>query len=99
MATIKNPTFINPNKGESQLRDLPLKADETTAKKYLEDTNSGTYVNFTSNDVRFSNDGGVAYNYYVSGKTYITYWGNSGVTYEWRTGYGYENTIRSIEIV
>jgi hypothetical protein len=98
MTVIKNPTIINKNKGESQLRELPLRGDIVSAKKYLEDNNLGTFNSFTTNkNVRFSNNGGIAYNYYLSGQTYTTYWGNTGVTYEWRTGFGYESIIDSID--
>lgn len=99
MATINNPTKLNRDDVSSQLKELPLKSDVTTAKKYLEDNNLGTYVSFTSNDVRFSNEGSTAYNYYVSGLTYTTYWKNTGITYEWRTEYGYSSTINSITYI
>lgn len=96
MAVVNNPTIKNTNNKNEQLGNLPLRADETTAKKYLEDTGLGTYSSFTSNDCTFSNDYGKTYNYYVSGETYTTYWQNTGITYEWRTEFGYYPTISSI---
>jgi len=94
--TITNPTIKNTNNRNEQLGLLPLRADETSAKKYLEDNNLGTFASLTSNGEKFSNDYGGGYNYYVSGETYITYWLNTGITYEWRTEFGYYPTIESI---
>lgn len=98
MATITDPKFKNMNEKFNNFGELPLRADETTAKKYVEDNGLGTYNSFKADgNVRFSNDYGKTYNYYVSGLTYETYWGNSGITYEWRTEFGYDPIISSID--
>ena len=98
MATINDPKIKNMNENYKGFGELPIRADETTAKKYVEDKNLGTYNSFkTDGKVLFSNDYGNAYNYYVSGLTYETYWGNSGISYEWRTGFGYDPIISSID--
>ena len=97
MAIINDPKTINRNDGNSQLWELPLKSDVTTAMKYVEENNLGTYSSFTSNEnVRFSNDGSILYNYYISGATYTDYWENTGITYEWRTESGHDAIITSI---
>ena len=96
MATITNPKFKNPNNKE--LGELPIRADETSAKKFITDQGLGTYSSFESaKDNRFSNEYAHSYNYYLSGETYTDYWLNSGLTYEWRTEFGYGPTIASID--
>ena len=99
MAKIDNPKIKNMNFPENQLRELPLRADETTAKKYLEDNGLGTYSSFESSNPNFSNKYGNAYNYYLSGETTTEYWGNTGITYEWRTEFGYYPVITSITYI
>jgi len=97
MAIITNPTIKNLNDRNYQLGSLPLRSDITTATKYIQENSLGSYSSFTSDsDNRFSDDGGHAYNYYVSGVTYIDYWQNSGITSEWRTEFGYGSTIETI---
>jgi len=80
----------------TQKLELPLRGDETSAKKYLEEKDLGTFTSYETTDPRFSNDYGLSYNYYVSGQTYETYWGNTGITYEWKTEFGYYPIISSI---
>jgi len=97
MATVTNPTYKNNVLGFRELGALPLRADATSAARYIEENGLGTYGSFTSNDDnKFSNDGGNRYQYYVSGVTYVDYWLNSGYSYEWRTEYGYYPTIATI---
>ena len=94
MATVNNPTIRNTN---DEFGVLPLRADATSAQRYIEEESLGSYDSFTSNDDnRFSNDGGHTYNYYLSSVTYTDYWLNTGITYSWRTEYGYYPTIASI---
>jgi hypothetical protein len=97
MPTIKNPTIKNFDDVTSQLGKLPLRGDDDTAKKYVEVNNLGTLTSYTTTNPKFSNDGGVAYNRYLSGVTYDTYWGNTGITYAWVTEYGYYPIIDTIE--
>lgn len=96
MAVVTNPTFKNTSGGNAHFGEKPLRADATTAKKYLEETGLGTYSSFTSGDPVFSNNYGYVYQYYVSGGTYTDYWLNTGVTYDWRTEFGYYPVITSI---
>jgi len=97
MATYTNPTIMNTNEPNPRSFGLlPLRADATTATRYVEEM-GGTYSSFTSAlDNRFSDGGGHAYNYYVSGITTTDYWLNTGITYEWRTEFGYDPTIATI---
>jgi hypothetical protein len=98
MSSILNPKIKNTNNGNEPLGELPIRADEISATRYIEDKGLGSYDSFLSNnDNRFSNDGGQPYNYYVSGETYVDYWLNTGITYEWRTEFGYYPTIASID--
>jgi len=97
MATITDPTIMNTNDGYQVFRELPIRADATSAARYIEDKSLGTYGSFTSAmDNRFSDGGGHSYNYYISGATYTDYWLNTGITYEWRTEFGYDPTISTI---
>ena len=98
MATITNPVIKNTNDRMEQLGDLPIRADATSATKYIEDKGLGSYSSFVSaDDNRFSNDYGHAYNYYISGETITDYWMITGHSYEWRTEFGYGPTIASID--
>lgn len=97
MATVTNPTIKNTNNRNEQLGTLPLRADATTAERYIQDMGLGTYSSFTSNGNIFSDSGSQLYNYYVSGETYTDYWLNTGITYEWRTESGYYPTIATID--
>jgi len=97
MPTIINPTIMNTNDGNQVFRTLPIRADDTSAKRYIQDNELGTYNSFTSAmDNRFSDGGGHAYNFYMSGVTITEYWLNTGITYEWKTEYGYDATIGTI---
>lgn len=96
MSTIDNPKFKIKTPPENQFKELPLRADETTAKKFLEENELGELDNFESSKNKFSNDYGNLYNYYVSGDTYTNYWGITGYTYEWKTEFGYSPVITSI---
>lgn len=98
MATITNPTIMNTNNNNPRsFGELPIRADATSAKRYIQDNGLGTYGSFTSAmDNRFSDSGGHSYNYYVSGVTTTDYWLNTGVTYAWKTEYGYGPTIATI---
>lgn len=96
MAKIDNPKIKNMSFPEKQFGELPLRADETTAKKFLEDKSLGTFDSFESTDPKFSNNYGSTYNYYLSGETTTEYWGNTGLTYEWITEFGYLPIITSI---
>lgn len=94
MAEITNPKIKN---FKEKFGSLPIRADEISAKRFIEENNLGEYDSFVSkNDNRFSNDYGHLYNYYLSGQTYVDYWLNTGITYEWRTEFGYYPTINSI---
>jgi hypothetical protein len=97
MAVVYNPTIKNSTDPERRFKELPIRADATSAQAYIEEKALGTYTSFTSNnDNRFANDGGHLYNYYISGETYTDYWLNTGVTYSWRTEFGYYATISGI---
>ncbi len=96
MATVTNPTYKNTAEGNAFFGDAPLRADVTTATKYLEETGLGTYSSMTSGDNRVSNEYGHVYNYYISGETYTDYWLNTGLTYEWRTEFGYQPIILTL---
>ena len=97
MSTITDPIIMNTNDGNQVFRTLPIRADATSAERYIQDNGLGTYGSFTSAmDNRFSDGGGHPYNYYVSGVTTTDYWLNTGVTYAWKTEYGYSATISTI---
>lgn len=70
MTKINNPKIKNMNFPEKILGELPLKADDITARKFIEDNDLGTLVSFESSNPKFSNNHGTTYNYYVSGQTY-----------------------------
>lgn len=93
MPEINNPKIKNKNQ---QFGYLPLRADDVSANKYLEEENLGNLVNYISTQNNFSNDYGQLYNYYISGETIETYWGNTGITYDWKTEFGYYPIISTI---
>ena len=96
MATVTDPVILNTNDGNAQLRELPLRADATSAQAYIEDKGLGSYSSFTSGEPRFSNEYGLAYQWYASGVTYQTFWGHTGLTYGWVTEFGYQPIITTI---
>jgi len=100
MATVTNPLIKNLNNMNYQMGDLPIRADATSAERYIQEKNLGTYSSFTSaDDNRFSDGGGHAYNFYMSGVTTTDYWLNTGITYTWKTEFGYDATIGTISYV
>lgn len=79
---IDNPTIKNEGVN-SQLGDIHIRADETSARRYLlEKWSYLFYYTFSGNSVKFSDGGGKLYNYYEDDK--------------WYTEFGYHPTIKEI---
>ena len=71
------------------INEIYLKADMATINEYCSD-NGITYVSHTPETQRFSNDGGLAYQYYGVLE------GASGTTETWNTTFGYEQVVAEL---
>lgn len=98
MAIIDYPT----KNGVQYFQDntIYLKADDATVNQYILESYSGhTLVSYEPEDQRFSNDGGLAYQYYgpftgwVSPGVY-----SSGTTTMWLTEFGYQKIVKKLTI-
>jgi hypothetical protein len=75
-----------------------LRADNTTVWTYCSGK-SYTCVSYIAEEQRFSNDGGLAYQFYGPFTGWISpgVW-SSGTTSMWQTEFGYEKIVRSLTI-
>lgn len=73
------------------VNDVYVKADDATVQQYCDD-NGYTLSSYKAENQRFSNDGGLAYQYYG------VLIGSSGTTEAWYTEFGYSRIVTEITI-
>lgn len=71
------------------IQDVYLRADMATINQYCSDKGI-TYVSHTTEEKRFSNDGGLSYQYYG------VLIGSSGSTSTWNTEFGFSQVVTQI---
>ena len=86
MATIINPKFKNVDNLNKPYMELPIRSDNTTVTKYMDENQLGSYSSYEPSDVKFSNSYGQLYNIY---RTDIS-------PNKWFTEFGYDTVVESI---
>ena len=71
------------------IQDVYLRADDATVAQWITDKGY-TLTSYTAEEKRFSNDGGLAYQYYGVLE------GASGTTETWNTAFGYSRVVTKI---
>lgn len=93
MSVITTGLTITSSYGSWYLGDLPLLADQSSVDRYCVENGYTSGGTFTSDGIRFSNDGGRLMNQYKqvniapTGTTYAWYWVNI---------FGYDGIVTSI---
>ena len=86
MPTLTYPTI---NVKYYAIQKVYLRADEASVDQYCID-NDITKVSYTPEQQRFSNDGGLSYQYYGIEV------GSTGTTLTWNTVFGYEKVVQEL---
>jgi len=86
MPTINYPTI---NVKYYAIQDVYVRADATTVAQYCTERGYNTPT-FVAEPKRFSNDGGLAYQYYGIPI------GSTGTTESWNTVFGYEQVVQEL---
>ena len=86
MPTITYPTI---NVKYFAIQEVYLRADDASVAQYCTD-NGLTLTSYVAEEKRFSNDGGLAYQYYGVPI------GSTGTTESWNTEFGYSRVVTTL---